>query len=259
MLLRRAAAGHLAGVQRERDAPAARRPLGVRDQLARRQQRVGVADVDRRAGRGVEHLDVPEGRHQHAAAVGVQRGEARRGPGRCAGDAVLGTMLGAAGAVVGAAARNATCEPRSAVAVNEIMRPSRLTLWQPPHASGLVGDDGTMNGDACEAPNGRRYVVPPGAGRGPVVEAARHRLGREAHVDRGRSKDRAARAVGALDRRLQRGVRVRVGDRQPAARRHRVEAGRQRAGDVEVVVRRGRRPAGSGTRGSRRRRASTET
>ena len=41
------------------------------------------------------------------------------------------------------------------------MRPSRLTLWQPPHASGLVGDDGTMKGDACEAPNGRRYVVPP--------------------------------------------------------------------------------------------------
>jgi len=75
--------------------------------------------------------------------------------------AVLGTMLGAAGAVVGAVARNATCDPRSAVDVNEIMRPSRLTLWQPPHTSGLVGDDGTMKGDACEAPNGRRYVVPP--------------------------------------------------------------------------------------------------
>ena len=62
------------------------------------------------AGRRVEHLDVPEGRHEHAAAVGVQRGEARRGPRRCA-RAVSGAMLGAAGAVVGAAARNATCEP----------------------------------------------------------------------------------------------------------------------------------------------------
>src|SRR5262245_42678559 len=74
---------------------------------------------------------------------------------------VLGTMLGAAGAVVGAAARNAICDPRSAVDVNEIIRPSRLTLWQPPQSSGLVGDDGTMNGDACEAPNGSRYVAAP--------------------------------------------------------------------------------------------------
>src|SRR5215467_8774763 len=74
---------------------------------------------------------------------------------------VSGTMLGAAGAVVGAAARNATCDPRSAVAVKEIIRPSRLTLWQPPQTSGFVGDDGTMNGDACDDPNGSRYVVPP--------------------------------------------------------------------------------------------------
>src|SRR6187551_34868 len=74
---------------------------------------------------------------------------------------VVGTMLGADGAVVGAAARNATCEPRSAVDENEIVVPSRLTLWQPLHGSGLVGDDGTMNGDALVAPNGSRYVVPP--------------------------------------------------------------------------------------------------
>ena len=32
----------------------------------------------------------------------------------------------------------------------------RLTLWQPPQMSGLVGDDGTMKGDACDAPNGSR-------------------------------------------------------------------------------------------------------
>src|SRR4029077_19869241 len=74
---------------------------------------------------------------------------------------VSGALLGAAGAVVGAAARNACCDPRSAVAVNEIIRPSRLTLWQPPQSSGLVGDEGTMNGEACDAPNGSRYVVPP--------------------------------------------------------------------------------------------------
>jgi hypothetical protein len=41
------------------------------------------------------------------------------------------------------------------------MRPSRLTLWQPPHTSGLVGDDGKMNWDACDAPNVSRYVIPP--------------------------------------------------------------------------------------------------
>ena len=68
----------------------------------------------------------------------------------------IGTMPGADGAVVGAAARNATCEPTSAVEANEMVRPFRLTLWQPLQGRGLVGDDGTMNGDACEAPNGSR-------------------------------------------------------------------------------------------------------
>src|SRR5688572_14713981 len=74
---------------------------------------------------------------------------------------VVGAMLGAAGAVVGAVARNATCEPRSSVDENEIVVPSRLTLWHPLQRSGLAGDDPTMNADACVAPNGRRYVVPP--------------------------------------------------------------------------------------------------
>jgi hypothetical protein len=42
------------------------------------------------------------------------------------------------------------------VAAKEIIRPSRLTLWQPAQVSGFVGEEGTMKGEACEAPKGRR-------------------------------------------------------------------------------------------------------
>ena len=81
---------------------------------------------------------------------------------KCAGVPVgvsavaLGAMVGASGAVVGAVARKLTAEVGSEVAVNEITVPLRLTLWQPAQVSGLVGDDGTMNGEAREAPNGSR-------------------------------------------------------------------------------------------------------
>ena len=131
---------------------------------------------------------------------------------------MVGTMLGADGAVVGAAARNATCDPRSAVDENEIVVPSRLTLWQPLHGERVGGrrrhDERRRLRRAERQPVGR----PAGAGRRPVVEAAVHRLGRESHADRGRAEHAAAGAVGPLDRRLQRAVGVRVGDRQPAAR-----------------------------------------
>ena len=57
---------------------------------------------------------------------------------------------------VGAVVRKQFCDEGSSVAANEIVVPFRLTLWQPAQVSGLVGDDGTMNGDACDAPNGSR-------------------------------------------------------------------------------------------------------
>src|SRR6516162_7313549 len=65
-----------------------------------------------------------------------------------------GAMVGAAGAVVGAVVRKQ--EDGMLVAANEIIRPSRLTLWQPAQVSGFVGEEGTMNGEACEARNGSR-------------------------------------------------------------------------------------------------------